>query len=73
LFIYFRNAEGKRRVSRAPMSSLHHQLSGQDIDSCKRRVLLILGISIFPFFPRKNEASEVCAVGKFWVFFPTLS
>lgn len=44
------------------MASLHHQLGRQDIDSCKRRFLLILGISIFPFLPRKNEAFEVCAV-----------
>jgi len=65
LFIYFRNAEGKRKVSRVPMASLHHRLGPQDIDSCKRRALLILGVSIFPFLPWKNEAFEVDAVGKF--------
>uniref|UniRef100_A0A7C9EVV7 Uncharacterized protein n=1 Tax=Opuntia streptacantha TaxID=393608 RepID=A0A7C9EVV7_OPUST len=61
-FIYCRNAEGKRKVSRVPMASLHHRLGPQDIDSCKRRALLILGVSIFPFLPWKNEAFEVDAV-----------
>ncbi|KAL2932468.1 MAR-binding filament-like protein 1-1 [Bienertia sinuspersici] len=64
LLWHLRNAENKKRFSRscrAPMASLHNQVAPQNIDSCKRRALLILGISVFPLLPLKNEvfASEV--------------
>lgn len=44
------------------MASLHHHLGPQDLDSCKRRALLVLGISVFPFLPWRNEGCDVYAV-----------
>ena len=47
------------------MASLQPQTITQDNEFCKRRVLLILGISVFPLLPWKNEAFASGKVSNF--------
>jgi len=54
------------------MASLRQNSSSQDLDSCKRKALLILGASVFPFLAWRSDAFEAFASGKFWYFNSTL-